>query len=133
MCGIRIQYSVDLFDALFSVSDYSPPVPDILPSKPNHLAVYIIAPIAGALALCILIITLVHKYVRPIPPVTTLIRWISNSNLAEETEAGDVELQVIPPGANQPKNIYYSGEEFVKLLVEQNQERPVKGVMVELK
>jgi len=112
---MRINYELDLFDRLFSVLDYNPPVPDvlnILQSSNSHLAVYIIAPIAGVLVLSLIIIVLVHKFVRPIPPVTSLIRRISSSTIVETGGGGDVEMQVLPPGAGQPsENHTLLGEE----------------------
>jgi len=109
---MRINKEVDLFVRLFSVSDYKPPVLSILQSSNSHLAVYIIASIAGVLVLSLIIIALVHKFVRPIPPVTSLIRRISSSTIMETGDAGDIEMQYLPPCASQPsENHSLLGEE----------------------
>jgi len=82
-----------------TVSDYIPPESDdsTITETNNHVLLYTLLPIGGVLALSVLVIAHVHKYVKPIPQVASLVRWISRRNLGERQEDDDIGMQVLHP------------------------------------
>jgi len=85
-------------------------------SNNNFLALYVLAATVGALLFIVLVITFIHKCVRPIPPITSLVPCISNNNNRGAYEGEEV------------RRLHFPGN-FSQLVVD-NIENPVIGVDV---